>query len=161
MASVADLALRNFKWRIESIAPTYQRPNRNVFRWIDDARIDPESTAGLLRAFNVVWMGQAAPEDGDVSDICERDSTHSFEVSLYYPTEVELLGRQVMALQDRHDIYKALRNMDNRAGYDADNTTGVVVQSRELGDDWEVDTDNGYYWRYHSVWVCRIFEPEI
>jgi hypothetical protein len=162
VASVADLAVRNFRQRIENITPTYAR-KRTSFRWIDENRIDPASTAGLERAFNVVWLGQtghAEEFEGFVTDITERDAMHRFEVSFYYPVEVELQTRQDMALQDRHDVYSVLRNMDNRVGYSASVTTGVVVQTREMIEA-GVDRDNDFFWRYWQQYLCRIFEPEI
>jgi hypothetical protein len=162
VASTADLALRNFKWRLENTTLAYDRPGDrgDALRWIDEVVTDPESTAGLTRKFNVVWLGQTGPdEESDVSDISERIADHQFEVNVYYATEIPLLTRQAMALQDRHDIYKTLRNMDNRVGYSDAVTTGVVVQTREL-DEAEVDRDNPFYWRYTSVWNCTIFETE-
>lgn len=161
MASTADKVLQNFKWRIETITLAHVRPGRNKLRWLGK-RVDPDVSTGTERAFNVFWAGQTEPDEENVRDINERIDRHRFRVEVYYPADaIELLELQIMILKDRHDIYKQLRNMDNRLGYNASNTSeNIGLWAREIDEDWELDDESDITWILRSTWYSDIRESE-
>lgn len=126
MSSKADLVLENIYWRVESIDPSHSGQG---FRPIDPAKLTPEQLADGERLFWVDWVDEELPEDG-VSDIYERIAPHRFELRVIY-SACDLQKRQKKALQDRHDIIKALRDTTLFVGYEAGNAsadTGLIAR---------------------------------
>ena len=107
MASNADRVLSNFRWRVESISPTHQRP-RKPFRWLDLATVDADRHP-VARVFQVRWLREDDTGDS-VTDLVERRALHRYVLEVAYATDYDLVTLQEIILQDRHDIIKALRD---------------------------------------------------
>lgn len=157
MGSQADRVLRNFSWRVRSIAPTHQRPGKR-FAWYDPRRLDSDASP-VCRLFNVRWLGD--DDDGSsVTDMVERRALHRYRLDVLYPDEHESMLQQEIILQDRHDLIKALRDDRLWVGTSADDPAADIgLQSRrnlpsELIDD---DTSTS---TLRMVWECEIWETE-
>lgn len=132
MASNADNVLKNFRWRVESISPTHQRP-RKPFRWMDFDEIDTERHP-VARVFQVRWMRE---DDlgSSVTDLVERRALHRYSLEVLYATDYDLATLQEIILQDRHDIIKALRDPRNLVGTSStDSATDIGLQARRYVD---------------------------
>jgi hypothetical protein len=129
MASQADRVLRNFRWRIESTAPTHQRP-RKPFRWMDLAQMDPDNHPAL-RLFQVRWLGEGQDDGDSVTDLAERRALHRYGIEVFYAADYDLEVIQEIILQDRHDLLKTLRDPRLFVGTGSgDSTSDVGLQAR-------------------------------
>jgi hypothetical protein len=158
MSCNADLVLKNFRWRIENITPTYSRV-RKGFRWMDPNRLDSDISSGLgERMFFVEWEG-SGPDIG-ITDEVTREAVHRFVVTVGYTTDYELEKLQTIILQDRHDLIGVLRDSDNYDGYSAKNTTtDIGLHARErAGDEIIKETDRN--WLLRIEFNCDIEEND-
>lgn len=156
MSAATDLVLDNFKWRIESITPTNTRPGKK-FRWTDSEDVDSESSAGIVRTFNVVWEFDGG--DDEPTDVSERVCEHTYVLEINYPKEYKLRDRQKIILQDMHDIKKTLRNDELFNGVsNASSAQDTGLWSRLCVKGELIKTD--YSWKLRQEWRCIIREAE-
>lgn len=140
MSSSADLVLKNISWVVEGVDPTHDGPGRG-FEPVDLTVADPEALP-LPRAYSVMWRGEE-PADPSFSDATERVAEHRYSVEVYYPHEYPLDYRQEIALCDRHDLLKALRDDENFFGWEAAHASDDIglwarsVEGVELVDEME------------------------
>lgn len=158
MASTADLVLKNICWTIESITPTHSRPDKN-FRWFDRTSFDPESSAGIVRLFSVLWQNQS--EELGITDTEDREANHTYVISVAYPPDGYRLSLlQEIILQDRHDIIKALRDPNSWDGYNSKNTTtDIGLYNREFKSAEMIEV-NDSVWELRLTVICTIKEGE-
>lgn len=159
MASRADSVLRNFRWRVESTAPTHQRPLK-PFRWIDPRRVDSDGSP-TTRLFHVQWLDGDDDRDASVTDMVERRAVHRFQLDVLYPREYESMLLQEIVLQDRHDIIKALRDDRLWVGTSAaDPLSDIGLKSRTLGSPTEMVDGETNTPTLRMIWECEIWETE-
>ena len=159
MATNLHNVVRNFRWRLESLAPHTSTTSKK-FHHIDPLRIDPSSATGLERGFSVTWVGAG----GEVypTDMYARDADHEIEVAVYYPVGDDGYSLEaVMDLicRDRHDIAKALRDPDNHKGYsDTQAATDIGLQNRVLST--SVLERDETLWTLLLTYTCFVREVE-
>ncbi len=158
MTASADLAYRNFVWRLEAIAPTSTSVTDKKFRF-NGRRIEDAQASGTIRNFQLFWLG--SDSDEYETDMSERRATHRLQLDVAYPStsKVDLQTLTTMILQDRHDVTKALRTPDYYDGYDDDHTsTQYGLWARVRDSDELVREDNN--WTLRQRWRCLIREQE-
>jgi hypothetical protein len=128
MSTNLHRVVSNTRWRIEALTPShvYGPPDSPIkFRRFDPFEAEPANTSGWVRAFFVHWLGSSLDIGATNLDI--REAIHPVFVHIIYPpAALPYEELEAMWLQDRHDIIKAMRDQAQRAGYDADNTTGDI-----------------------------------
>jgi hypothetical protein len=155
--------IENFIWRIENITPTDPVPDRG-WKYVPEQTFDPDKTKGVARVFEIFWLGSgedgAGEPGGGVTDIAERVADHEFEVQVAYSTSYLPRELQRIIAQDRHDLAKALRNLDNRLGTSAANPTeNIGLWGRNRIRD-NLDRSGTHTWYLRMAWVCTIKEDE-
>jgi len=163
MAAAADLVLKNFVWRIETLTPTETTLlSGSRFVHVDPWRCDPGTLT--YRRFSVLWRDSDEDHtsvDGGVTDsLSQRPAMHRFEVSVYYPRKSEYHDLQTAILRDRHDITKQVRNPDNFVGYSATVSTGSIGLYNRIREGDSLDLDDEEMWVYRATWRCIINETE-
>lgn len=149
----------NFVWRIESIAPSYERYGVKRFRSIDPLTLNemPSGTGGI-RMFYVEWPRYGEDDENTLRQT--RESEHEFVVNVFYPATLPYMEMLRIVTSDRDDLIETLRDSANRVGYNASNTTddiGLMVR-RGGGGDLDQSSD---VWVHTMVWRCRIRETEL
>ena len=155
--------IENFIWRMEQIAPTDGTPDRG-FHYASEDNFDPDKAMGVARVFEIFWLGSgedgAGEPGGGVTDIAERVADHDFEVQVAYSTSYGPRTIQRIIAQDRHDIAKALRNVDNMVGTsDDDKTSNIGLWGRNRIRD-ALDRSGTKTWYLRQSWTATIKEDE-
>ncbi len=147
MASNLDLVYQNIIDCIQAITPTSTIPGKNFYH-LDFKRIDPDQSSGLTRAFAVYWVG--SDSDEEPTDMTDRWCEHTFEIDIAYSTDYELATLEKLIAQDRHDVIKKLRDLDNAI-------TGQHTMKRKND---RLDMSNPQTWYLKQQWICMIEEEE-
>lgn len=158
MTASADLAYRNFVWRLEAITPANTAVTDKKFRF-NARRIEDAQASGTIRNFVLYWLGSGADEYE--TDMSERRAPHNFQLEVTYPatTKVDLQTLSTMLLQDRHDIATVLRDPAYYDGYDDSNTSTKYGLWSRVRDSDEIARDENN-WTLRQRWSCLIREQE-
>jgi hypothetical protein len=160
LSAGANLVLRNFVYRVESITPTYSDVREFFVHNARSTTLDPDASPGMVRSFGVFM--ETSEEAHDVEDITERWAVHTFTVEINYPVKSERGDMELQAMigQDRHDLMKVLRTSDYKDGISTSAPATVTgLQYRKFVGD-ELDREDPITWVYTQTWECMIQETE-
>jgi hypothetical protein len=145
VATLLHRALKNIRWRIESIDTTADDICQAGFAKLDPSKTDQREGSALERRFTVTWLGRGP--DLYVTDRSGIDSMHQAQVMvLYWPGRGWDEAQELLA-RDQFDIAQALRNDSNYVGISADDPTdpcGIISRTVDKmtldieGDPWSL-----------------------
>jgi hypothetical protein len=155
MASAVDLALRNFKWNIEQVAPSHTSITSKKFLWTDFDGVDADKSSGTIRCF-ACYLASGGDEVNDTQDATRVIQSHLFLVEVAYSQKLDLLQKQILIAQDSHDLHKRLRDDRYYNGYDGAISADTGIYSR-LRTAYEVIRGD-QTWYLRQQWRCVIRE---